>query len=1029
MKRLLSLCLLLAPFFAYAQESLYFATQPVLSPDAREIYFCFDGGIWRVPSAGGTAVRLTAMTGYQTGPRISPDGKWLAFTSDEQGNPDVYIMPTEGGSVRQLTFHESSDVAASWSPDSRRVYFDSNRQNGNTTYQVDIDGGTPRRLFSGYFNTISQLVENPVDGSYYFVDTPEGYSSPTRKGYKGANNPDIKHWDPARKAYQAIAPYEGKDVWPSVDGKGNLYWASDRKNGEYNLTVLIDGEPRVLTDFATAIHAPQVSRNGEKVVFTKDYRIHLYDVTTGKTTTPAIRAYENNRPDIAQSYNTDAQITAFDISPDGKKLAFVSRGKLFVSDTKGLFVQPVPTEPKERVTDVKWAADNKTLYYTRTRQGWNNLYKTTADKPSPEKTIYAPDQTLSSLHVSNDRSMIAFVTGSDKIELLFIATDRVEKLSDGEFWSFQSYAMNFSHDDKYLAYTAMNLFDRDIFVADLATRKVTNLTHSATPEGSPSWSVDGKYLYLTANRYAPSFPRGSSAQSQLWRIRLDYTDSPYVTDQYNDLFSTDTTRKVTPPININTEDLQRRWENVLPQTGQSAVEIFRNSDKEYLVYSSNHEGAWAVYVQERKDFDQQPAKKIAELKTPAFSYNGKNLYALQGGNLYSVDLAGASAKKIDLKQAFAQNNRNEFEQMYYEVWALIAANFYDPAFHGVDWQAKRDYYARFLPHVKSRRDFRAMVNDMLGELNSSHLGFSSSGPEERRETAMRTVLTGVVFDNDSPYTVSTILKGSPAYVTSRKILPGDVLTAVNGTKVDPGVNRERYFTSSVAEKEIRLTFTRGATAYDAVLHTAPSYTLSNLYYTQWEDDCRERVTRATNGRIAYHHMRDMGAGALNSFLIDMQTDAVHKDGLILDLRYNNGGNVHDEVLEYLSRRKHFTWKYRDKQSNTHPNHTPADKPIVVLINERSLSDAEVTSNGIQTLGLAKLVGTETYRWIIFTSGAMLVDGSFCRLPGWGCYNLRGEDMEFAGVAPDIYVKNTFVDRLDGKDPQLDRAIEEIMKEL
>ncbi|MDF9830357.1 S41 family peptidase [Parabacteroides sp. PF5-6] len=1027
MKNLLSLFLFLAPFITYAQESLYFASQPVLSPDAQEIYFCFDGGIWRVPTDGGTAVRLTAMAGYQTDPKISPDGKWIAFSSDEQGNANVYIMPTAGGSVRQLTFHESADIVASWSPDSKRIYFESNRQNGRTTYQVGIDGGTPRRLFDGYFNTITQLVENPVDGSYYFVDSNEGYGSPTRKGYKGANNPDIKYWHPARKAYKEITSYAGKDIWPTVDSKGNLFWASDEKNGQYNLTTLENGKPRTLTNFKTAIHTPQVSRNGEKVVFTKDYRIQVYDVKTGKTTTPAIKAYENNRPDIAVSYNVEGQISRFDISPDGKKLAFVSRGKLFVADTKGLFIQPIRTEKKERVTDVKWAKDNQTLYYTRTRQGWNNLYKTTADKPSDEKSIYTPDQTLSSLHMSNDRSMIAFVTGSDKVELLYTEKDKVEKLADNEFWSFQSYAMNFSHDDKYLAYTAMNLFDRDVFVADLQTKKVTNLTNSATPESSPAWSLDGKYLYLTANRYSPSFPQG--AQSRLYRIRLDYTDSPYVADQYHELFSTDTTKKVTPPITINTENIQRRWENVLPQAGQSNVEVFKSGEKEYLVYASNHEGSWATYVQERKDFDQQPAKKIADLRSPAFSYNGKNLYALQGGNLYSVDLAGASAKKIEIKHEFEQNNRNEFQQMFHEVWALIAANFYDPTFHGIDWKAKQTYYAQFLPHVKSRRDFRAMVNDMLGELNSSHLGFSSSGKEERKETAMRTMLTGVVFDNDSPYTVSAILKGSPADVVGQKILPGDVLTAVNGKKVDPQTNREQYFTSAAGEKEIRLSFSRGATAYDALLHTAPSYTLSNLYYTQWEDDCRERVSQKTNGRIAYHHMRDMGGEALNNFLIDMQTDAVHRDGLILDLRYNNGGNVHDQVLEYLSRKKHFTWKYRNKQDNTHPNHTPGDKPIVVLINERSLSDAEVTSNGIQSLGIAKLIGTETYRWIIFTSGAMLVDGSFCRLPGWGCYNLKGEDMEFAGVAPDIYVKNTFVDRLNGNDPQLDRAIEEILKEL
>lgn len=1027
MKKYLCLFLFLVPLCLKAQSNLYFASQPTLTPDARHIYFCYDGGIWQVPSSGGTAARVTSMAGYQLNPKVSPDGKWLAFSADEQGNNNVYVMPVEGGAIRQLTFHEANDMVSSWSADSRYIYFESNRYNGVTTYRVNIDGGTPERLFSGYFNTVTFLVENPVDGAFYFNEASEGFSSPTRKGYKGANNPDIHSWNPKKKEFKNVTTYIGKDLWPSVDKQGNLFWATDEKNGEYNLATLENGKPQILTDYKTAIHQPQVSLDGSKVVFTKDYTIHLFDVKTGTTTVPPIKVFENNRPDIAVSYGTDGNVSDIDLSPDGKKIAFVSRGRLFVSDTKGLFIQPIPTDPKERVVEVVWAKDNKTIYFTRTKKGWYNIYKISAEKPAGEKEVYAPDQAVKGLTVSNDRSMISFVTGSDKIELLYTADDRVEKISDNEFWSFQTYSMSFSLDDKFLAYTAMNLFERDIFICDLKTKKVTNLTNSATVENTPAWSSDGKYLYLTANRYSASFPRGASRS--LYRIRLDYSDTPYIMKEYDQLFSTDTTKKATPPISFNLEDIQRRWERVVSSGMQSSVRVLKNGDKNYLLYGSNHEGEWAVYVQELKDFDQQPAKKITGLTSPSgWSFNGKNLYALQRGSLYSVDLAGASSKKVDLKYNFPQNNRNEFEQMFYEVWALIAANFYDPSFHGVDWNAKQTYYAQFLPHVKSRRDLRSMINDMLGELNSSHLGFSSQGNEERKETTMRTIKTGLMFDDLSPYKVSSILKETPIYTVDQKIKPGDVLTAVNGVPVDPKMNREYYFASSVTMPEITLRFKRGETSYEATLHTT-STPLSQNFYTQWEDDCRVRVEKKTNGRVAYHHMRDMGNGSLEKFFIDMSTDAVHKDALILDLRYNNGGNVHNEVLEYLNRKQHFTWQYRDKQSNTHPNVTPGNKPIVVLINERSLSDAEVTSNGIQTLGIGKLIGTETYRWIIFTSGAMLVDGSFCRLPSWGCYNLDGKDMEFAGVAPDIYVKNTFVDRLNGNDPQLDRAIEEIMKDL
>ncbi|MDR2775353.1 MAG: hypothetical protein LBC19_11555 [Tannerella sp.] len=1028
MKKYLLLIFVLIPCLAQSQDSLFFTTQPSLAPDAGEIYFCYDGGIWKVSSTGGAAARVTSMPGYQTAPKVSPDGKWLAFSSDEQGNNNVYVTPTNGGDIRQLTFHEASDNVCSWSADSRHVYFESNRYNNVTVYSVSIEGGTPRRLFTGYFNTITHLVENPVDRTFYFNDASEGYNYPTRKGYKGENNPDIMSWNPSRKEYRQLTTSRGKDLWPSVDRNGTLYWATDEAGGEYNIAKLENGKTRVLTSFATGIQHPEVSRDGRKVVFTKDYLIHLYDTQTGETTMPVIRVFENNRPDIANSYSVEGRITANAVSPDGTKLAFVSRGRLFVGDTKGLFIRSIPTDAKERVVEIKWSKDNKTLYYTRTRKGWYNLYKIPADNPRAEQPVYTPDRMVKNLTQSNDYAMIAFVTGSNALESLTVNDDAVKTLSENEFWSFQNYSMSFSPDDRYLAYTAMNLFERDVFVYDLQSGKVVNLTNSASAENSPAWSSDGKYLYLTANRYNASFPRGGAA-GNLFRIRLDYTDTPYFTDKYDELFSADTAKKTDPPVRIslNTDDILRRWEQIESKGNQNTVMTLRKGKKNFLVYTSNHEGTQGVYVQELLDFDRKPAKKISGLTFPSStSYNGKDLYAIQSGDIYSVDLEGASAKKIEIKHQFSQTNGNEFHQIFYEVWALLAENFYDPGFHGKDWKAKRDAYAEFLPHVKTRRDLRTMITDLLGELNSSHLGFTSNGDEERKPTYARTTECGLTFDNDSPYKVASVLKNSPAYVVGQKIQTGDELIAVRGQTVDRRMNREYYFSSPIEEKEITLTFNRQGKTFDATLHTMPASGLSNIFYTAWEDDCRERVTRKTQGRAAYHHMRDMGEGALNRFLIDMATDAVHKEALILDLRYNNGGNVHDEVLEYLSRKRHFTWKYRNHQQNTHPNVTPGDKPLIVLINERSLSDAEVTSNGIRSLGLAKLVGTETYRWIIFTSGSMLVDGSFCRLPAWGCYNLNGEDMEFSGVKPDIYVKNTFKDRLYGNDPQLDRAIEEIL---
>lgn len=277
--------------------------------------------------------------------------------------------------------------------------------------------------------------------------------------------------------------------------------------------------------------------------------------------------------------------------------------------------------------------------------------------------------------------------------------------------------------------------------------------------------------------------------------------------------------------------------------------------------------------------------------------------------------------------------------------------------------------------------------------------------------------------------VDRIVRESAADRKDIDIRAGDVLSAVNGIRVDTSENRERYFLTPTLQQELELTFNRNGETYSVRVKPQNRAALQMNLYDEWVERNRKRVEDHTDNRIAYIHMKDMGPGELEQFQIEAARRLLHSEALIFDIRNNRGGNVHDDVLQFLSRQQYLTWRFRGGAHAPQPNFHPADKPIILLMNEQSLSDAEMTATGFKELGLGTIIGTETYRWIIFTTGEQLVDGSFHRLPAWGCYTLAGDNMEKTGVAPDIYVEKNFKHRLLDDDPQLERAIEEVVRVL
>jgi tricorn protease len=586
------------------------------------------------------------------------------------------------------------------------------------------------------------------------------------------------------------------------------------------------------------------------------------------------------------------------------------------------------------------------------------------------------------------------------VKLLDTKTFEAKTIAKQELWGFQNSTPQFSPNEQYVMFTGKRNFEEDIYVHNLKENTTVNITNTDITETAPLWSPDGKFLYFTSQRLKPSYPFGMP-NAKVYRLPLEKIDEPFKMDKFNELFveeKKDTTKKAILPevkiINIDIDGIMERIEQVSPNFGaQFLAHLIQKNEKTTVLYQSNHgEGKGALWKTVIESFEQNKTEKIAGTEG-ANGFDvvevGEKMFVLFGGAIYKLNIEGNKVDAISLSTTFRKNLSEEFAQMFEETWSQMNENFYDIKFRDIDWNKTKMHYQQYVTFANNRADIRILLNDMLGELNSSHQGFNTNGDDETIVLTNRTMETGIVFENDEPLKIKYILKRSAADKKSVDIKPGDILVKVNDETVDATKDRNQYFVVPSIDKEIKLTVNRNGEMVTTKIH--PQTSVRNNLYDEWIDNNQKRVDEKSKGRIAYGYMKDMGQGELEQFIVDMTKELNKKDALIFDLRFNTGGNVHNEVLNFLSQKHYLNWKYRNGGLSPQPNFAPADKPIILLINEQSLSDAEMTAQGFKALKLGKIIGNETYRWIIFTTAVGLVDGSSVRMPAWGCYTLDGKD--------------------------------------
>lgn len=1038
---------------AAAQEppvpsAIRFARHPALSPDGRSIAFGHKGDIWTAPVAGGAAQRVTVHSAHDQLPAWSPDGKWLAFSSKREGNYDVYLIPAAGGTAKRLTYHSADDAVSGWSPDGAEVLFASSREATRTTalYAVNVKKGSSR-LVRYDDEPLGNACMSP-DGRW-IACTRSG--SWTRKGYRGSANSDLMVMTAAGTQGELLTRTPHNERWPLFGPDSKVvYYVSDQ-TGTANIYRRRLGEKPTeqVTRFTVGtMYYPSIARDGSAMVFERDFGLWWLDLKTRELREIRVTAASDDRENNVRKTVYANSVQEAMLSPDGKQVAFIVHGEVFVQPVSGGEAVRI-TDTPQREEDVVWSPDGKEVAFTSDRSGEPDIYIATVPGKETRKLVGSKEAAECVPVYSPDGKQVLFLRGGDGQELCVIPAVGGEPKVVARGPSIGGHV--WSPDGKWVTYHLVKSHSAgtigSLHLLSMESGADTDLSRYPGVTADAQWSADGKTIAFQSNR---------SGKNQIYSLSLKETRWTYGADEGASAASgrpaaprrrtsgeggsdTAAAQPAAPPkVVIDLEEIHTRSKQVT------------SSDAGTTSYAISPDGQTLWFFMGtlgRSDLWKAPTAGGASTRITQsgesgramqFSPDGSTIYWISGGQVKSLPTAspsavasaagaasGATPSALSLSATMDLDTRAELTQMFDEAWRKMRDGFYDEKMHGCDWNAVRERYRPVVADITYREDFYTLFNLALGELNASHTGLSGGRDSDGASTAA----LGVTFDD--PFAgpgvkVATVVERTPAAAAGSKLAPGDVVTAVDGSPVTH--NEELYrLLADKSGKKLSLTVATDGKTRTVTLRPISGATQRSLAYEQWVRERRARTEKLSGGRFIYVHMNGMGVTQLEEFRRVALAEAQGSDGLVLDLRFNGGGSVADEMFSILNNR---VFGYRTLRGS--PERLPAPmpaftKPMVVLINGQSFSNAEVFPWGFRGLGLGKTVGVSTHGSVIGTGGATLIDGSSLRMPAVGSYTLDGKDMELNGCPPDVEVDHAPEEIVADKDRQLEAAVAELLK--
>ncbi len=1026
------------------------------STNGQEVVFTYAGDLYKASINGGEATRLTSHIGYEMLARFSPDGKSIAFTGEYDGNREVYMIPAEGGEPKRMTYTATNhrddlgdrmgpnNMVMAWTPDSKKIVYRNRISDSfdGKLWTVSVDGGMPEQIplpeggFCCYSPDGKRLAYNRVMREFR-----------TWKYYRGGMADDIWIYDPQKQSVENVTDNDAQDIMPMWIGN-EIFFISDR---DMTMNIFVYNtetkQTEKVTDY-TDFDVKFPSTNGQIIVYENGGYLYKLDPKTRQSTKISISLESDNVYARAELRKVEDNITAVSMSSDGRRLAVTARGEVFDVPNGNGVTKNLTRTPGANDRGADYSPDGTTIAYISDVTGETEIWIQPTEGGEPVQLTKNNDTYIRRLTWTPDSKKIVYTDRKNRIVLVDVAARSKRTLVTCPESEIRQ--IDISPDSRWLTYTKPEKNEMSVvYVYDISTNKEYPVTEKWYNSGSPTFSTDGKYLIFTSDRdLNPIYSR----------VEWNYAYS-LMSGVYMAMLAADTPSPLLPSDeHTGTADEPKPEEAKAKDAAQQqSVKIDPDGIEQRIIklplptayYRSLYCDGKKVYYTagtDAKTFDlktQQEDTFADGRVTMTVPYGSKKaLISKDGSKIYVVDLGGKAKldKSVNLGDMTAiVDYSQEWPQIFDEVWRAFRDGFYLENMHGVDWKAMKKKYAALLPYVKTRLDLNYVIGGMIAEMACGHAYVSTGEKPEAERIDMGLLGAELERDCSGYYRITKILEGAPYRNELRSPLTepgmdikvGDYITAIDGVSVK---TTDNIYSLLIGKADVLTELSINSSASEKGARRVVVKPIDDeypLYHYEWVQNNIKTVEKLSGGRVGYIYIPDMNVEGLNEF-VRYYYPQLDKEALIIDDRANGGGNVSPMIIERLLREPYRMTMYRtSSRTGTIPEGSHHG-PKVLLINKYSASDGDLFPWSFKANNLGKVIGTRTWGGIIGISGSLpYMDGTDVRVPFFTNYDAKTGQwiVENHGVDPDIYVDNDPIREQAGEDQQLERAVEEALKDL